>query len=68
MGWIGGGECVAAGQNQERGGRDGDKDPETESEDRGGKDGRQERERDGENRHGETELGWTLRAGEPYLS
>ena len=29
---------------------------------------RRERERDGENRHGETELGWTLRAGEPYLS
>lgn len=32
MGWIRGGECVAAGQDQEReGGRDGDKDPETES-------------------------------------
>lgn len=31
MGWIRGGECVAAGQDQEReGGRDGDKDPETE--------------------------------------
>ena len=26
------------------------------------------RERDGENRHDETELGWRLRAGEPYLS
>ena len=38
MGWIGGGECVAAGQDHEReGGRDGDKDPETESEGRGGK-------------------------------
>ena len=30
--WIRGGECGAAGQDQEReGGRDGDKDPETES-------------------------------------